>query len=48
LGGHKAQGRTAEAAKLTLEDVLAVERAGARLLLVEADPLEVAGIIHKN
>lgn len=41
LGGHKAQGRTAEAAKLVVEDALAVEEAGARLLLVEAVPPEV-------
>jgi 3-methyl-2-oxobutanoate hydroxymethyltransferase len=48
LGGHKAQGRTADAAKLTLEDALAVEKAGARLLLVEAVPPEVTKIIHKT
>ncbi|MDR1545550.1 MAG: 3-methyl-2-oxobutanoate hydroxymethyltransferase [Deltaproteobacteria bacterium] len=47
LGGHRAQGRTAEAAKATLEDALAVEKAGARLLLVEAVPPEVTAIIHK-
>lgn len=41
LGGHKAQGRTAEAAKLVVEDALAVQEAGARMLLVEAVPPEV-------
>jgi 3-methyl-2-oxobutanoate hydroxymethyltransferase len=48
LGGHKAQGRTAEAAKLTLEDALAVEKAGARILLVEAIPPEVTEVIHQR
>jgi 3-methyl-2-oxobutanoate hydroxymethyltransferase len=47
LGGHKAQGRTADAAKLTLEDALAVEKAGAKMLLVEAIPPEVTEVIHK-
>ena len=41
LGGHKAQGRTVEAAKMVVEDALAVQEAGARLLLVEAVPPEV-------
>ena len=48
LGGHKAQGRTAEAAKLTLDDAIAVEKAGAKLLLVEAIPPEVTDAIHKT
>jgi 3-methyl-2-oxobutanoate hydroxymethyltransferase len=41
LGGHKAQGRTAETAKLVVEDALAVQEAGAKMLLVEAVPPEV-------
>lgn len=45
LGGHKAQGRTAEAAKLVVEDALAVQKAGARLLLIEAVPPEVTAYI---
>ena len=45
LGGHKAQGRTAEAAKLTVEDAVAVEKAGAKLILVEAVPPEVTAYI---
>ena len=45
LGGHKAQGRTAEAAKLVVEDALAVQEAGARMLLVEAVPPEVTKYI---
>ena len=48
LGGHKAQGRTADAAKLTVEDAVAVEKAGARLLLVEAVPPEVTAYITKT
>jgi len=45
LGGHKAQGRIAESAKLLVEDALAVEGAGAMMLLVEAVPPEVTGYI---
>ena len=45
LGGHKAQGRTAESAKILVEDAFAVEGAGARMLLVEAVPPEVTGYI---
>lgn len=45
LGGHKAQGRTAEAAKLVVEDALAVAAAGAMMLLVEAVPPEVTRYI---
>jgi len=41
LGGHKAQGRSAESAKLVVEDALAVQEAGAAMLLVEAVPPEV-------
>jgi len=48
LGGHKAQGRTADAAKLTVEDALAVQEAGAKLLLVEAVPPEVTAYITET
>ena len=48
LGGHKAQGRTCEDAKMVVEDALAVEEAGAQMLLVEAVPPEVAGYIAKK
>jgi 3-methyl-2-oxobutanoate hydroxymethyltransferase len=41
LGGHKAQGRTAEQAKLVVEDALAVQEAGAHMILLEAIPPEV-------
>lgn len=48
LGGHKAQGRTAEAAKLVVEDALAVREAGAQMLLVEAIPPEVGKVIREK
>lgn len=48
LGGHKAQGRTAETAKLVVEDALAVQQAGARMLLVEGVPPEVTRYIWKT
>jgi 3-methyl-2-oxobutanoate hydroxymethyltransferase len=46
LGGHKAQGRTLEAAKMVIEDARAIAQAGAQLLLLEAVPPEVAGFIR--
>jgi 3-methyl-2-oxobutanoate hydroxymethyltransferase len=48
LGGHKAQGRTAETAKLVVEDALAVQEAGAKMLLVEGVPPEVTKYIWEN
>ncbi len=45
LGGFRAQGRTADAARELIEDALAIEKAGACALLVEAVPPEVARII---
>ena len=48
LGGHKAQGRTAEAAKLVVEDALAVQEAGAQMILLEAIPPEVGNYITGN
>jgi 3-methyl-2-oxobutanoate hydroxymethyltransferase len=48
LGGHKAQGRTAGTAKLVVEDALAVEDAGAKMLLVEAVPPEVTKYIWER
>jgi 3-methyl-2-oxobutanoate hydroxymethyltransferase len=45
LGGFRAQGRTADAAKDLLEDALAIEKAGAFALLLEAIPPEVGRII---
>ena len=48
LGGHKAQGRTLESAKLLIEDARAIAEAGAQLLLLEAVPPEVAGFIARE
>jgi len=45
LGGFKAQGRTVESAKGVIEDALAVQEAGAMMLLVEAVPPEVTKFI---
>ena len=48
LGGHKAQGRTVESARAVIEDAIAVEKAGASFLLVEAVPPEVCGFIARE
>jgi len=48
LGGHKAQGRTADSARLVIDDALAVQEAGAHILLLEAVPPEVASFITKK
>lgn len=48
LGGHKAQGRTAESAEMLIEDALAVQEAGAQLLLLEAVPPELSSFIAKK
>ena len=48
LGGHKAQGRTTESAKLLIEDALAIQEAGAQLLLLEAVPPELSSFITKR
>ena len=48
LGGHKAQGRTVASAQALIEDALAIEEAGAQLLLLEAVPPEVAGFIARK
>ncbi|MCJ7576218.1 MAG: 3-methyl-2-oxobutanoate hydroxymethyltransferase, partial [Dehalococcoidia bacterium] len=45
LGGFRAQGRTADAAMELIEDALAIEKAGAFALLLEAVPPEVGRII---
>lgn len=45
LGGYKAQGRSAESACRLLDDALAVQEAGAQMLLIEAVPPEVGGAI---
>jgi 3-methyl-2-oxobutanoate hydroxymethyltransferase len=48
LGGHKAQGRTLEAARMVVADALAVQKAGAHMILLEAIPPEVAGHIRRT
>ncbi|MCP3945122.1 MAG: 3-methyl-2-oxobutanoate hydroxymethyltransferase [Desulfobacteraceae bacterium] len=48
LGGHKVQGRTAREAELVVEDALAIQAAGAHMLLVEAVPPEVTGYIAQT
>jgi 3-methyl-2-oxobutanoate hydroxymethyltransferase len=45
FGGHKAQGRTVESARALVEDALAVVEAGVHMLLLEAVPPEVGGLI---
>jgi len=48
LGGHKAQGRTAESARALIEDALALEGAGVHMLLLEAVPPEVGKFITQR
>jgi 3-methyl-2-oxobutanoate hydroxymethyltransferase len=48
LGGHKAQGRTAESAELVIKDALAIQDAGAQLLLLEAVPPELSSFITRR
>jgi len=48
LGGHKAQGRDVNNARMVIKDALAVQEAGAYALLVEAVPPEVTGFIAKK
>jgi 3-methyl-2-oxobutanoate hydroxymethyltransferase len=45
LGGFKAQGRTTKSAEALITDALAVQEAGAKFLLVEAIPPELAKAI---
>jgi 3-methyl-2-oxobutanoate hydroxymethyltransferase len=45
LGGFKAQGRTAEAAKQLYDDALALQEAGAFAIVLEAVPAPVAAIV---
>ncbi|MGD8470454.1 MAG: 3-methyl-2-oxobutanoate hydroxymethyltransferase, partial [Desulfobacteraceae bacterium] len=48
LGGHKAQGRTLGTARIVIEDALAVQDAGAQMILLEAIPPEVAAYITQK
>ena len=47
LGGYKAQGRTANSAEAVIEDALAVQENGAKILLVESIPAELAKALTK-
>ena len=47
LGGFKVQGRTATSAEDVIKDAIAVQEAGAKMLLVEAIPPELAEAITK-
>lgn len=42
LGGYKVQGKTADTARLVLEDALSVEKAGASMVVLEAVPAMLA------
>jgi len=46
LGGFKAQGRTLESARAQVADALAVQEAGAAMILLEAIPPEVSAYIR--
>jgi 3-methyl-2-oxobutanoate hydroxymethyltransferase len=48
LGGFKAQGNTAQAAMVLLEDAKAIQEAGAAMLLVEGVPPETGRIITQS
>jgi 3-methyl-2-oxobutanoate hydroxymethyltransferase len=47
LGGYKAQGRTADSAEAVIEDALAVQENGAKILLVESIPAELSKALTK-
>jgi len=48
MGGYHVQGKTAAAAQQVLQDAVAVERAGASMLLLEAVPADLAEEITAN
>jgi 3-methyl-2-oxobutanoate hydroxymethyltransferase len=48
LGGHKAQGRQAQAARRLFMDAIALERAGCFAMVLEAVPAPVAAIISER
>ena len=45
LGGLRAQGRTAESAARIVREALAVQEAGASVLVIEAVPADVAAVV---
>lgn len=48
FGGYRVQGKTIESFEETVEDALAIQEAGAKLLLLEALPNEPASQVSKN
>ncbi len=48
LGGYRVQGKTADAAKQLIEDALALERAGAGLIVLEAIPAKLAADVTSS
>jgi 3-methyl-2-oxobutanoate hydroxymethyltransferase len=48
LGGYRVQGKTAEAAKVMIEDALMLQEAGAFAIVLELVPREIAEIITKE
>ena len=48
LGGYKVQGRTAEAAAKLLQDALALEEAGAFMIVLECIPVQVAELVTRR
>ena len=48
MGGYRVQGRTAEQAKILIEDAKMLEDAGAFAVVLELVPREVAGMITKE
>ena len=48
LGGLKVQGKTLDAAKKLIDDAIAVQEAGAFMVVVEAVPADLAAIITKK
>lgn len=48
FGGFKAQGKSADAAKVLLDDAIAVAEAGAFCMVLEAMPVEVAQMITES
>lgn len=45
LGGHKAQGRTIDSARALIDDAMVLVEAGIHMLLLEAVPPEVGGLV---
>ncbi len=48
LGGYRVQGRTAEQARILLDDALAIEEAGAFAVVLEAVPAGIAEVVTRK